>query len=72
MYQPEEEGDGYLDPECGKILTSIMDGLKHGTEWLVVDETFICHVNSKSVDGNNVYWECSQRQRFGCPFKASL
>ena len=56
MYQPEEEGDGYLDPECGKISTSIMDGLKHGTEWLVVDETFICHVNSKSVDGNNVYW----------------
>ena len=46
MYQPEEEGDGYLDPECGKISTLIMDGLKHGTEWLVVDETFICHVNS--------------------------
>ena len=72
MYQPEEEGDGYLDPECGNISTSIMDGLKHGTQWLVVDETFICHVNSKLVDGNNVYWECSQRRRFGCPFKASL
>ena len=25
MYQPEEEGDGYLDPECGNISTSIME-----------------------------------------------
>ena len=47
MYQPEEEGDGYLDPECGKISTSIMDGLKHGTEWLVVDETFICQTGGR-------------------------
>ena len=72
MYQPEEEGDGHLNPDFGQMTTSIIDGLKSGSKWLVVDNTYICHMNSKSVDGKHIYWECSQRRRFGCPFKASL
>ena len=37
MYQPEEEGDGHLNPDFGQITTSIIDGLKSGSKWLVVD-----------------------------------
>ena len=53
MYQPGEEDDdnGHLDPDFSQMTTSIINGLKSGSKWFVVDDTYICHINSKSVDG---------------------
>jgi hypothetical protein len=57
--------DAYLKD----IKVELVPGEKSGSEWLIVDDTFILHKKDKSA--NEVFWECSGRRRFNCPFKCA-
>ena len=54
------------DLEKHKI--EIIAGDKEGSEWLVIDDIYILHKYRTSE--NEIFWECSGRRAFDCPFKA--
>ena len=67
----DEENYSHLVPK-NKIeehQIEITNGDKAGSEWLIVDNQYICHKNDKSVKGEYEYWECRSRRLTGCPFK---
>ena len=51
------------------VKVEVVPGEKSGSEWLIVNDTFILHKKDKSA--NEVFWECSGRRRFSCPFKCA-
>ena len=72
-YDPETMGDESLDDEdcsylvpevsLGEHIVRIVEGDKLGSRWLVVGEHYIFHRNDTSLDGEQVYWECSRRKQ---------
>ena len=44
-------------------------GDKEGSEWLLLDDVYILH-KYRTTRGE-VFWECSGRRTFDCPFKAA-
>ena len=44
-------------------------GDKKNTKWLLVDNQYICHKHSKSIDDEITFWECKFRRSEKCPFK---
>ena len=69
----EEEADTFEhlldDAHLKDVKIEVVPGEKSGSEWLVVNDTFILHKKDKSA--NEVFWECSGRRRFNCPFKCA-
>ena len=68
----QEEGDTFdhlFDGDLKAIKIELVPGEKSGSEWLVVDDSYILHKKNKSA--NEVFWECSGRRRFNCPFKCA-
>ena len=58
----------YLETEgLDCIDLEIIDGDKFGSQWLVVGGIYICHKYAESE--TEVFWECSGRRNYGCPFK---
>ena len=47
----------------------LIAGDKEGSEWLVLDDIYILHKYRTS--GDEIFWECSGRRAFDCPFKAA-
>ena len=64
-----QDFDSHLAPEekLMDLSIQIIAGNKLGSEWLVVNNVFICHKNDSSLDGSTVYWECCKRKTDGCP-----
>ena len=52
-----------------KHKVEIIAGDKEGSEWLVIDDIYILHKYRTSE--NEIFWECSGRRAFDCPFKAA-
>ena len=71
--QPEEEeAFEYLADaeELSNMKTEIIEGDKEGSRWLVLDDVFILHkYGFKSK--NEIFWECAERRRNGCNYKAA-
>ena len=61
----EDLDSSYLIPECNlkDYSARIIKGDKVNSNWLVVENQFIFHKNDSSVDGNQVYWDCSRRKQ---------
>ena len=55
----------YLVPQVNLAECSarVIDGDKVGSKWLVVGDMYIFHKNDSSLDGENIYWECSKRKQ---------
>ena len=47
----------------------LIAGDKEGSDWLVLDDIYILHKYRTS--GDEIFWECSGRRAFDCPFKAA-
>ena len=47
----------------------IIGGDKEGSEWLVLDDVYILHKYRTTRE--EIFWECSGRRAFDCPFKAA-
>ena len=58
------------EDELNKIKAEYIDGDKEGSQWLVLDDIFILHKYGYKGD-NEVFWECQDRRRNGCNFKAA-
>ena len=62
------DGKDYLETAgLDGIDLELIDGDKLGSQWLVVDGIYICHKYADSE--TEVFWECSGRRKYGCPFK---
>ena len=60
----EDESDSrHVDTDC--------DGNKANSKWLVIDKTYVCHVNDQSCEGDIIYWECKRRRHDKCQFKCA-
>ena len=68
--EPESESDPndsegeYLEPadQLSQHEVQIIEGNKSGSQWLVIDGAYVCHVNAVSVEGHITYWECKRRR----------
>ena len=52
-----------------KHKVEVIAGDKEGSEWIVIDDIYIFHKYRTS--GKEIFWECSGRRAFDCPFKAA-
>ena len=77
LTEGEEEND---DHECSYLVSEndfsnhnveVIAGDKSGSQWLVINKTWIFHKNTASVDGSEVFWECTVRRKFTCPARAA-
>jgi len=61
--------DEYLlkDTDLHKYTFELISGDKN-SPWLIVNETHLCVLNSKSANDYH-FWECRFRWKTGCPFK---
>ena len=76
----ECEGDPTVDHEnCSYLIgedeleahtIELIQGDKSTSKWLIVDNTYIFHKNTSSVDGSETFWECSDRRKHECPVRA--
>ena len=79
VYEPEEgsedEEEGAEDEVDGEeqdlagVRIELLDALKEGSKWLVVDNVHICHWYKKYE--NETKWRCSGYHLFKCPFQLS-
>ena len=48
----------YLVPPdaLDKVDLELIEGNKPGSKWLVIEKTYICHVNAGSTEGDLTYW----------------
>ena len=68
----ENVGEEYLAgiDEIKNMKAEWIDGDKAGSKWLVLDDIFILHKYGFKGE-NEVFWECQDRRRNGCNFKAA-
>ena len=66
-----ENNVSYLEDEedLSSHKLEIIGGDKEGSEWLVLDDVYILHKYRTTRE--EVFWECSGRRAFDCPFKAA-
>ena len=59
-----ESDVSYLVPpdDLAKVDLDLIEGNKPGSKWLVIEKTYICHVNAGSTEGDVTYWECRRRR----------
>ena len=57
--------------ELENVEIELIDGNKPNSNWLVLEKSYVCHVNDKSCDSDIVYWECKRRRHDKCPFKCA-
>ena len=57
--------------ELESVEIELIDGNKPNSKWLVLEKSYVCHVNDKSCDSDIVYWECKRRRHDKCPFKCA-
>ena len=64
----------YLIPQDDLLDHTIeaIPGSKVGSTWYVLDDTYILYKIDTSVDGSEVFLECSRRRHGRCPFKAAV
>ena len=63
-----DDAPNFLETESlDDIQLELIDGDKAGSSWLVVSDIFICHKFSESE--SEIFWECSGRRTYGCPFR---
>ena len=48
--------------DLAKVDLELIEGNKPGSKWLVIEKTYICHVNAGSTEGDVTYWECRRRR----------
>ena len=65
----DNRDDSYLVDEEGlkNVKVAIIEGDKPGSNWLVVDDIYICHRYQGSEA--ETFWECSGRRKYNCSFK---
>ena len=70
---PGEEQCSYLigEKELDAHTLELIQGDKATSNWLIVDNTYIFHKNTSSVDGSETFWECSLRRKHKCPVRAA-
>ena len=68
----EDVAQEYLagSDELNSMKAVFIDGDKEGSNWLVLDDIFILHKYGYKGE-NEVFWECQDRRRNGCNFKAA-
>ena len=70
---PENDSiPSYLMPqeELDKVKVEVIDGDKAGSKWLVLDDVFMLY--KYGYEGKEeTFWECSERRRNKCRFKAA-
>ena len=72
-YNKENENDNrdtsYLVDDEGlkEVKVALIEGDKPGSNWLVVDDIYICHRYQGSEA--ETFWECSGRRKYNCSFK---
>lgn len=70
---PENDSiPSYLMPqeELDKVKVEVIDGDKAGSKWLVLDDVFMLY--KYGYEGKEeTFWECSERRRNNCRFKAA-
>ena len=67
----QDEYGSFLIPEdeLNSINVEIIKGNRANSQWLILDQTYICHKNDQSVEGDLIYWECSKRRQQNCTFR---
>ena len=56
--------------DLGKVKTELIEGDKPGSKWLVLDDVYILY--KYGYEGKDeTFWECSERRRNKCRFKAA-
>ena len=63
----EEEVDDNMENDLDGITLEIVDGMKEGSRWLIVNDVHICH-KQKVFKGHDV-WRCEDFRQYRCPFK---
>ena len=63
----EEEVDDNMENELDGIILEVVDGIKEGSRWLIVDDVHICH-KQQVFKGHDV-WRCEDFRSYRCPFK---
>ena len=65
----DDRDASYLVDEEGlkDIKVAFIEGDKPGSNWLVVDDIYICHRYQGSE--TETFWECSGRRKYNCSFK---
>ena len=63
----EEEVDGNMENDLDGITLEVVDGMKEGSRWLIVNDVHICH-KQKVFKGHDV-WRCEDFRQYRCPFK---
>ena len=61
------EVDDNMENELDGIILEVVDGIKEGSRWLIVDDVHICH-KQQVFKGHNV-WRCEDFRSYRCPFK---
>ena len=77
VVESSDDGDAndnnnpFLENEdnLGNHKLEVIEGDKEGSKWLVLDEVYILH--KYRTTGDEIFWECSGRRAFNCPFKAA-
>ena len=64
VVDPNDSESDYLEPadQLNQHEIQIIEGNKTGSQWLVIDGAYVCHVNAVSVEGNITYCECKRRR----------
>ena len=63
----EEEVDDNMENELDGIILEVVDGIKEGSRWLIVDDVHICH-KQQVFKGHDV-WRYEDFRSYRCPFK---
>ena len=63
----EEEVDDNMENDLDSITLEVVDGMKEGSRWLIVNDVHICH-KQKVFKGHDV-WSCEDIRQYRCPFK---
>ena len=63
----EEEVDDIMENELDGIILEVVDGIKEGSIWLIVDDVHICH--KQQVFKRHDVWRCKDFRSYRCPFK---
>ena len=61
------EVDDNMENELDGIILEVVDGIKEGSRWLIVDDVHICH-KQQVFKGHDV-WRCEDFRSYRCPFK---
>ena len=78
--EEDDVNNRHVDTDCDYLVSSdelekveleLIDGNKVNSKWLVIDKTYVCHVNDQSCEGDVIYWECKRRRHDKCQFKCA-